>query len=140
MEGWCAPALLRRDHGLSARDGDLGTDGVGVVTAISEQGMDPVSDHAEQRAKALHIMRLSRRQHEAERTAFRIASGMELGGEAAARSAKRLGLLSPLFMPTAQWCARTIVLSIMSAVRSPPAISAKVSSIASNTPVSTQRR
>jgi len=37
---------------------------------------------------------------------------MELGGEAAARSAKRLGLLSPLFMPTAQWCARMTVLSI----------------------------
>lgn len=33
---------------------------------------------------------------------LRIASGMELGGEAAARSAKRLGLLCPLFMPTAQ--------------------------------------
>lgn len=31
-----------------------------------------------------------------------IAPRVELGGEAAARSAKRLGLLSPLFMPTAQ--------------------------------------
>lgn len=102
--------------------------------------MDPTGDHPEQRAEPLHIMCLPRRQHEAERAAFRIASGMELGCEAAARSAKRLGLLSPLFMPTAQWCARTTVLSIMSAVRSRPAISAKVSSIASNTPVSTQRR
>ena len=49
MEGWCAPALLRRDHGLSARDNDLCADGIGigVVAAISEQGMDPVSDHSE---------------------------------------------------------------------------------------------
>ena len=102
MQGRCASPLLRRDHGLGARDSDLGADGVGVVAAVGEQGMDPIGDHAEQRAEALHIMLLPRRQHEAERTAFRITPGVELGSEAAARSAKRLGLLSPLFMPTAQ--------------------------------------
>jgi len=47
-------------------------------------------------------VRLSVSQDEAERPPLRIAPGMELGGEAAARSAKRLGLLRPLFMPTAQ--------------------------------------
>ena len=56
----------------------------------------------EQRSEALHIVRLSRCQHEAERETSGIAPGVELGGEAAARSTKRLGLLSPLFMPTAQ--------------------------------------
>ena len=71
-------------------------------------------------------MRLSGRQDEAERSAFRVAPGMEFGCETAARSAKRLGLLSPLFMPTAQWCARTTVLSIMSALRSRSTSSASV--------------
>lgn len=107
---------------------------------VGEERLDLVGDHPEQRREALSIMRLSARQDEAWRSAFRIAPGMEPGCETAARSAKRLGLLSPLFMPTAQWCARTTVLSIMSALRSRSTSSASVSSIASKTPVSTQRR
>jgi hypothetical protein len=47
-------------------------------------------------------VRFSTRQDEAERAALGVATGVELGGEAAARSAKRLGFLSPLFMPAAQ--------------------------------------
>ncbi|WP_443021760.1 hypothetical protein [Shinella sp. 838] len=80
--------------------------GIGVVTLVGEESFDPVGDHPEQGRKALGIMRLPGRQDKAARTAFRIAAGMELGGEAAARSTS----------------------------------SARVSSIASNTPVSTQRR
>src|SRR3546814_9324645 len=76
---------------------DLLADGVGIVAPISQEGPDPVANHAEQRSKALHIVRLSGRQHEAEREASGVASGVELGGEAASRTAKRLGLLSPLF-------------------------------------------
>lgn len=91
-----------RDHCLDIGLSDLFADGVGIVTAIREEGLDPVADHAEQRRKAVHIMRLSRRQNEAKRTSLGIASGVKLGGEAAARPAKRLGFLSPLFMPTAQ--------------------------------------
>ncbi len=91
-----------RDHGLDIGLGDLFADGVGIVTTICEEGLDLVADHAEQRRKAMHIVGLARRQYEAEREAPGIASGVELGGEAAARSAKRLGFLSPLFMPTAQ--------------------------------------
>ena len=91
-----------RDHGLDIGLGDLFADGVGIVTTICEEGLDLVADHTKQRRKALHIMGLTRRQYEAEREPSSIASGVELGGEAAARSAKRLGFLSPLFMPTAQ--------------------------------------
>ncbi|MET3438028.1 hypothetical protein ABIC44_002711 [Sphingomonas sp. 1185] len=60
-------------------------------------------------------MRLTRRQDEGERATSDIAAGVEFGGKAAAGSTERLGRTSPFFMPTAQWCARTTVLSIMSA-------------------------
>jgi hypothetical protein len=91
-----------RDHRLDIGPGDLFADGIGIVTAIRKEGLDPVADHTEQRRKAVHIMRLSRRQNETEWTSLGIASGVKLGGEAAARPTKRLGFLSPLFMPTAQ--------------------------------------
>lgn len=94
-------ALCRND-GFDVGLGDLFANGISVITLVGEKRLDPVGDHPEQRRKALNVMRLSGGQDEAERAAFRIASGMKLGGEAAARSAKRLGLLSPLFMPTAQ--------------------------------------
>jgi hypothetical protein len=93
---------LGRDHRLNVCGLDLLADCIGIVSPIGQEGLDPVGYHAEQRSKALHIMRLSRCQHEAGREASGIAPRVELGGEAAARSAKRPGLLSPLFMPTAQ--------------------------------------
>jgi hypothetical protein len=65
---------------------------------------------AEAATALAHVTCLPTRQDESERAALGVAAGMELGDEAASRSARRLGLLSPLFMPNAQWCARTIVL------------------------------
>ena len=97
------PAVaLGRDDRLDAGSGDLGTDGIGVVTFVGKQRLDAVGHHPEQRAKALDIMRLAGRQHEPERPAVTVASGVEFGGEATARSAKPLVLLIPLFSPTAQ--------------------------------------
>ena len=71
------------DHGLDIGLGDLFADDVGIVTAIREERLDLVADHAEQRRKALHIVGLARCQHEAKRAAPGIASGVELGAEAA---------------------------------------------------------
>jgi hypothetical protein len=50
----------------------------------------------------MDVVRLAGRQDEAEGPAVSVASGMELGGEPAARAAKPLVLLIPLFSPTAQ--------------------------------------
>ena len=69
---------------------------------VAEEGFDLVADHPEERRKAVDIMGLPRRQNIAEWSALGIASGMEFGGKSPTRSAKRLGFLSPLFMPTAQ--------------------------------------
>ena len=76
--------------------------GVGIIAIVGQQRFDLVGDHPQQRREALDVVCLSARQDEAERAAFGIAAGMEFGGKAATRSTKRLCLLSPLFMPTAQ--------------------------------------
>lgn len=78
------------------------TDGVGVIPLVGQQRLDLVCDHAEQRAEALYVVTLPRRQDKPERAPFCVASGVELCAEATSRSTKRLGFLSPLFMPTAQ--------------------------------------
>lgn len=98
--------LEYQNYGAAGRDSFFSAmspeHGVGIVTAIRKEGVDPVAGHAEQRRKAVPIMRLSRRQNEARRTSLGIASGVKPGGEAAARPAKRLGFLKSLVMPTAQ--------------------------------------
>jgi hypothetical protein len=98
----CAAIALGRDDCLDAGCGELCADCVCVVALVGEQRLDPVAEHPEQRAEALHIVRLSRRQDEAERSAVPVAAGVQLGGEATARPAKPLGLLIPFFSPTAQ--------------------------------------
>src|SRR5690606_34845827 len=97
-----ASVAFRGDDSLNARAGNLVANGIRIIAPVGEEGLDPVGNHPEQGCKALSVVRLPGRQDEAERSPLRIASGMELGGEAAARSAKRLGRLRPLFMPTAQ--------------------------------------
>jgi DNA modification methylase len=97
------PAVaLGRDDRLDACCFDLGADGAGVIALVGQQGLDTVGGHPEQRPEALDVVRLAGRQDEAEGPAVSVASGMELGGEAAARAAKPLVLLIPLFSPTAQ--------------------------------------
>ena len=80
----------------------LTSPGFSVRNLEIQQRLDPVGQHPEQRAKALDIVRLARRQDKAERPTVSVAAGVELGGEAAARPAKPPGLLIPLFSPTAQ--------------------------------------
>lgn len=97
-----AAVALGGDHSLDASGGDLGADRVSVIALVGGQRLDPVAEHPEQWTKALHIVRLPRRQGEAERSALSVATRVEFGGEATARPAKPLGLLIPFFSPTAQ--------------------------------------
>lgn len=86
----------------STGSGDLLADGIGIIAAVGEERFDAVTDHPEERRKALNVVSLAGRQHEAEWEASGVASGVEFGGEASPRSAEPLCLLSPLFKPTAQ--------------------------------------
>ena len=101
MLGRMAAIALCGNDGLDFSFGDVFANGVCVIAHAGEQRLGPLYEHPEQRGKTLCIVSLSGRQNEAKRSAPRVAAGMELGGEPAARSAMRLGRLSPLFMPTA---------------------------------------
>ncbi len=90
------------DDGLDPGPGDLVADGIGIIALVRQERLDLVGNHPEERRKTIDVVGLAGRQYEAERAAFGIAPGVEFGGEATTRSAKRLGFLSPLFMPTAQ--------------------------------------
>ncbi len=93
---------LGGDDGLDLGLRQLLANSVGIVALVGQQRFDLVGDHPQQWREALDVVCLSARQDEAERAAFGVTAGMELGGEAATRSTKRLCLLSPFFIPTAQ--------------------------------------
>lgn len=97
-----AAAAFGRNDGLHAGGGYLGADGVGIVATIGKEGFDAIADHPEKRREAMNIVRLAGRHDEAERPALAVATSVELGGEAAARTAEPLRLLGPFFMSTAQ--------------------------------------
>lgn len=90
------------DHCLDPGVGQFVADRIGVVAPVRQQGIDPVSHHAHQRAETLDVMRLSRCQDKGERASAGIASGVQLGGEPTARATERLGRPSSFFMPAAQ--------------------------------------
>ncbi len=97
-----ATVALGRDDRLDLVVGQFLTDGISIVAFVGQHSIDPVCDHADQRAEALDIVRLSGRQNEGERAALGIAAGVELGGKPATRPAEPFCLLSPFFMPIAQ--------------------------------------
>jgi hypothetical protein len=68
-----------------------------------------------------------------------VGASVDLGGQAAARAAERVGL-GPPFPPAAQWCARTMVESIICRAVSDTSLPASASRITSHTPLSAQRR
>lgn len=93
---------LGRDHRLDLGVGQFLADRIGIVAFVGEQRIDAVRDDAHEWAEALDVVRLSGRQDEGEWASLRVASGVELGGEAAARAAERLGVPSSFFIPAAQ--------------------------------------
>ncbi|CAH0356894.1 hypothetical protein SPH9361_04540 [Sphingobium sp. CECT 9361] len=80
------------DGRLEAGCGKFHPNRIGVIALVREQYFDAVAGHPEQRAKALLVVPLARRQDEAEGSAVSIAPGGKLGGKAAARPPKPLGL------------------------------------------------
>ena len=82
--------------------GKVGADSVGIVALIGQHRLDPVANQAQQDQEALCVMRLTRREREAERAASGVAAGMDFRCEPTTRAPERFCALSPLFMPTAQ--------------------------------------
>ena len=102
---------FRRDHrqGASGRDGLQ--DGVGVVGLVGDHRLGGKA--VEQGQGLRRVALLPGGQAEGERVAEGVSGSVQLGGEAAARAAKRL-LTFGFFAPAAQAWARTTVLSSIS--------------------------
>src|SRR6185437_5613789 len=133
-----AAVLLGRDFGRCAPCPDILADRVAVIAAIGEQhfGIDVMLGHQIEIGGA--VVGFPWRQKETDRKTRSVGPKVDLGREAAARTAKSL-VLSPPFAPAAQWCARTMVLSIICRA-SPPPPSARAASIRSQSPLAVQRR
>src|SRR5580704_12533725 len=88
-----------------------------VVALVTEQLVRITVDLLHQGREGSDIVRLPRRNHDADRQALGVGACVDLGREAAARTAERVAL-GPPFPPAAQWCARMMVASIICSVAS----------------------
>ena len=133
-----ATVAFSRDFGRSAARADVRSDRVAVVAAIGQQhlGIDVVL--GDQVGIGGAVLRFAGRQKETDRKTLSVGPKVDFGRKPAARAAKSL-VLSPPLAPAAQWCARTIVLSIICSVLPPPP-SARAASIRSHSPLAVQRR
>src|SRR5262245_48058365 len=133
------PACCAGDGGFATVFLNLIANGFAVIALIAEHLFGIAVDVLHQGRKRGDIVRLPRRDHDADWQAFSISTSVDFGGEAAARTAERVALSSP-FPPAAQWCARIIVASTICSVASHRSLPASASRITSHMPLSAQRR
>lgn len=94
--GVLAPAMASRRHdGVTALGDDLAIEPIGVIGLLSQdvlgiQAVDQIAGRG-------HVVLLAWTQDDANPQAQGVYADVDLGSEAAARAAKRLGVRSPLF-------------------------------------------
>jgi hypothetical protein len=96
-----AAVVFRRDDGLDTTKQQFFADRVGVIALVGDQRLDLVFDEPEEGEERLPIVDFAAGEDEAERPAFAVAAGVDLGGEATARAAQSLRVLIPPFTPAA---------------------------------------
>ena len=107
-----AAISLRGNDGMRAALFEVFSYGVGVVAAIAEHDLGIGRWLFHQRLVALHVVGLAGRKRGGERKPPGVGAQMDFRREATARTAKSVSLNPPL-PPAAQWCARTMVESII---------------------------
>ena len=128
---------LRRDDGFGSRFSDPVAQVVGIITLVGDRGAD--LEAVDKFMCEGNVVTLAGAGDQTDRIAERIAGGMDLGAQPAARPAQALGIRPPFDWraPAACWCARTMVLSIISHSRS--ASRESTARISSRTPIAIQR-
>ena len=89
------------DHGLAIALLDVVANGFAVVALVAEHLLGIAVDFLHQRRKGGDVVRLTGRDHDADRQALGVGSGIDFGREATARAAERVAL-DPPFPPAAQ--------------------------------------
>ena len=131
--------FLGRDFGDCSAVACVLPDRVAVISPIGQQDAGITVALIHQVGISRAVVSLAGAQDDAYGQPLGVGSEMDFGREATSRTTKSLAL-SPLFKPAAQWCARTMVLSIICKVSAGPPLSARASSITSQTPLAVQRR
>jgi len=133
-----AAVPLGRDFGSSAARENVLADSVAVVPAVGQEHLwvDVVLGH--QLGIGGAVVSFAGGHKQTDRKTLSVGPKVDFGREATARAAKSL-VLSPPFPPAAQWCARTMVLSIICTVSLPPP-SARAASMRSQSPLAVHRR
>src|SRR5207342_3412849 len=89
------------DHGFTTALLDVLANGFAVVAFVAEHLFGIAVDVVHQCWNSGDIVGLAGRDHEADRQALNVGAGIDLGREAAARTAERVALVAP-FPPAAQ--------------------------------------
>ena len=134
-----APVAFGGDLRLAGAVADILADRIAVVAAVGEQDARVAVTLIHQLGIGRAVVRFARRQGQADRQAMGVGAEVDFGREATARAPKTLAM-SPPFAPAAQWCARTMVLSIMCKASVSPPLSARACSTTSHKPEVVQRR
>lgn len=134
-----AAVSLGRDIGDCPAVACVLPDGVAVISPISEQDAGITVALFHQVGISCAVVSLAGAQDDADGQPLGAGAEMALGREATSRTAKSLALSPPL-KPAAQWCARTMVLSIICKASAGPPPSARASSITSQIRLTVQRR
>ena len=95
------PVALCWDLRLPATVADIPSDGIAVVAAVGEQDARVAVAFIYQLGIGRAVVRLARRQRQADRQAISVGAQMDLGRKATARAPKTLAV-SPPFAPAAQ--------------------------------------
>ena len=90
-----------RDHGSAATALDILANGFAVVAFVAKHLLGIAVDLVHQRLNGGHVVDLAGRDHDADGQALSVSARIDLGREAAARTAERVALGSP-FPPAAQ--------------------------------------
>jgi hypothetical protein len=101
-----------RDDKRDAALLEIIADCVGIVGLVGDEGVWLLLGKLDQRVARLAVGRFTRREVEGNEPASGITETMNFTGEPAPRAAKS-SLLNPPFPPTAETCARTVVLSML---------------------------
>ena len=89
------------DDSLAVALLDVAANGFAVVALVAEHLFRVAVDFLHQGRKGGDIVGLTRRDHDADWQALGVGARVDLGGEAAARTAERIALVPP-FPPAAQ--------------------------------------
>ena len=106
----------RWNYCLRADFSDRCAKAIGIKAPIGEQVFEGKT--ADQALSLANVVDLACGQDEAERVAEGIDADVDLGAQAAARTADRLIFAPPFWAPDACWCARTMVESMIRYSRS----------------------